>query len=67
MCGSRKVHRVQKDVAGKWGGRPFLAPNVVFDECDNCGEQFFDHEAMQSIESHYPVRARRLPGRRKAS
>jgi len=60
-CGSRKIKRVTRDYAGVYRGQPYKVPDVQFDECPDCGEQVFDGEMVERIQSHRPVvrRARR--------
>jgi hypothetical protein len=34
-------------------------PNLEFEECPNCGERLYDHDAMRKIEEHSPAYAKR--------
>jgi YgiT-type zinc finger domain-containing protein len=66
MCGSRKIRRVRRDVKIDVGQLHFIVPAVGFDECPQCGEQFFDLAAMEKIEAHRPTTVRPKIRRRSA-
>jgi YgiT-type zinc finger domain-containing protein len=66
MCGSHKVHRVRRDVKIDVGRLHYAVPSVSFDECPQCGEEFFDLAAMEKFESHRPGAIRRKLRRRSA-
>jgi len=53
-CGSRKIHPVRKDFHGEFRGKPYIARDVAFHECPNCGEKLFGPEAMKKIEEARP-------------
>lgn len=54
-CGSRKIRRVRRDLTEEWRGQRYTVPDVQIEECPDCGEQLFDHEAMQKIEAVCPA------------
>jgi YgiT-type zinc finger domain-containing protein len=58
-CGSKRIRRVRRDIKGSFRGKPYIARNVEFEECPNCGERLFDLEAMAKLET-----ARTVPTRR---
>jgi len=64
-CGSKRIRRVRRDVTIDVGDIHFVAPDVVFEECPNSGEQLFDLAAMEQIQAHRPPTARAKVRRRK--
>jgi YgiT-type zinc finger domain-containing protein len=66
ICGSKKIRRVRRDLKIDVGDLHFTTPNLSFNECPNCGEQFFDLAAMQKIESHRPAAGPKVRSRRSA-
>jgi YgiT-type zinc finger domain-containing protein len=53
-CGSSKIRRVTRDIAGTFRGRPYVTRKVTFEECPHCGERLFDHAAMQKMQAARP-------------
>jgi YgiT-type zinc finger domain-containing protein len=57
------MKHVRQDVEINVGSVHFVAPEIEFDQCPNCGEQIFDLAAMEKIETSRqtatPVKARR--------
>ncbi len=60
MCGSVKIKRVKKTLNFKIKNKMIKVPNLVFDECDTCKEQFFDEEANNKIDSYISRSAKKL-------
>ena len=67
-CDSPRIRRVRKSLRRTWKGQAYVVPNLEFEECLDCGERLFDHEAMRKIETHSPAYAkRRVTDKRAAS
>jgi len=63
ICGSRRIHRVKRDIPSTRGGTPFVAHDIQIEECPACGEQLFGPEALQQIAAQQPGRHRRTTRR----
>lgn len=48
-CGGKRIRRVTRDVSGTFRGQEYLARKVTFEQCPDCGEQLFDHAAMEKL------------------
>ena len=59
MCGSRRIHRVRRDLKGSFRGRGYIARGVEFEECPDCGERLYDLNAMAKLESARSASSRR--------
>jgi YgiT-type zinc finger domain-containing protein len=59
-CGVGKLRRVTRDVECNFRGHVYIAPDIEFSECPNCGEKLYDQQALRKMESFRPK------GRRKA-
>ncbi len=57
-CGSRRIRRVRRDLAGEFEGRVYTVPDLEFFECPACGEKVFDKAAMRKIEGCSPAFAK---------
>jgi YgiT-type zinc finger domain-containing protein len=66
ICASRKVHRVKGVVQFRSPAGVINVPDIEFDQCSNCGEKFFDHQASQQIDA-FIASAKRRPTRRKSA
>ncbi len=51
-CGSEKIKGVKKTLTFNTKKGEVKVPNLVFDECDSCKEQFFDEEANKKIDTY---------------
>jgi len=60
-CGSRKIKKVRRSLAGTYHGRKYTVPELEFFECPDCGEKVYSREAIREIEACY-VRSR-APGK----
>ena len=58
-CGNKRIKRVRKDVTREYKGQPYTVRGLEFEECPDCGERLYDHEAMQKIEAVSPAFAKR--------
>lgn len=52
MCGSIKIKRVKKTLTFNTKKGKVKVPNLEFDTCDSCKEQFFDEEANRIIDTY---------------
>ncbi len=52
ICGSIKMKRVKKTLTFNTKKRKVKVPNLEFDACDSCKEQFFDEEANKIIDTY---------------
>lgn len=52
MCGSIKIKRVKKTLTFNIKKGKVKVPNLEFDACDSCNEQFFDEEANKIIDTY---------------
>jgi hypothetical protein len=59
------MRRIRGDVTIDVAGICFVAPNVEYEDCPDCGEQIFDLAAMEKINAHRPSAARTKARRRK--
>jgi hypothetical protein len=46
---------VQRDFDGSFEGQIYVVPQLLFRECNNCGEQLFSPAAMRRIEQESPA------------
>lgn len=65
-CGSKHIRRVRRDVTREFHGKAYTVPAVEFEECSDCGEKLYDHDAMQKVEAHSPAYKSRAHLRKKA-
>lgn len=54
-CGKKNVKRIRKNWKGSYKGREYVVPDLTLYQCPDCGEQMFDHDAMQKIERYSPA------------
>lgn len=54
-----RIKRVRKSLRRTWKGQAYVVPNLESEECPDCGEHLFVHDAMHQIESHSPASAKR--------
>ena len=66
-CDSARIRRVRKSLRRTWRGTAYVVPNLEFEECPDCGERLFDHEAMRKIEAHSPAYAKRRAAEKAAA
>ena len=59
MCGSLKIKRVKKTLTFKIKNKMVKVPNLVFDECGSCKEQFFGEKANNKIDTYANRSARK--------
>jgi YgiT-type zinc finger domain-containing protein len=59
-CGSKRIRVVRKDYHGRYKGKAYVARDVEYHECPQCGEKLFGSEAMKKIESSRPQPRRRV-------
>ncbi|MCX6029463.1 MAG: YgiT-type zinc finger protein [Chloroflexi bacterium] len=57
-CGSDKIKKVQRDLAREFQGQSYTVPALEFYECPNCGERFYDREAVQKMQACSPAFAK---------
>jgi YgiT-type zinc finger domain-containing protein len=58
-CGSRSIHRICREVQREYEGQSYTVPELTFYLCSSCGEEVYDHEAMQKIEAYSPAYTKR--------
>ncbi len=51
-CGSTKIKCVKKTLTFNTKKGEVKVPNLVFDECGSCKEQFFDEDANKKIDTY---------------
>lgn len=64
-CGGRRIRVVKRDVRGNVRGHKYIAKDIEFHECPDCGEKLYGPEAMRKIESFRPRVAAKPVRRRK--
>ena len=52
MCNSSEIKRVKRTLAFDTKHGKVKVPNLFFDECNSCKEQFFDEEANRKIDTY---------------
>lgn len=52
MCGSIRINRVKKTLTFNTKKGKVKVPNLEFDECDSCKEQFFGEKANNKIDTY---------------
>ncbi len=52
VCGSAKIKCVKKTLTFNTKNGKVKVPNLIFDECGSCKEQFFDEEANKKIDTY---------------
>jgi YgiT-type zinc finger domain-containing protein len=52
-CGSRRIRKVRRSLAGTYRGRKYTVPELEFFECPDCGEKVYGREAIREIEGCY--------------
>jgi len=52
MCDSSEIKRVKRTLIFNTKKGKVKVPNLVFDECSSCKEQFFDEEANSKIDTY---------------
>jgi YgiT-type zinc finger domain-containing protein len=52
VCDSSEIKRIKKTLTFHTKHGKVKVPNLLFDECDSCKEQFFDEEANSKIETY---------------
>ena len=65
MCDSSGIKRVKRTLTFNTKHGKVKVPNLVFDECDSCKEQFFDEEANSKIDKYVnrSVKIQHIPSR----
>jgi YgiT-type zinc finger domain-containing protein len=66
-CGSKRIRRMRRNFHGAYKGQAYVVPNLEFEQCPDCGERLFDHDAMQKIEEHSPAYAKRRAAGKKVA
>jgi len=66
-CGSKKFRRVRRNWKNSFKSQTYVVPALEFWECPDCGEEAFDHAAMQKIAAHSPAYVKRRGTRRAAA
>ena len=66
-CHGRSIKRIRKNLRRAFQGQSYIVPNLEFEECPDCGERLFDHDAMRKIEAHSPAYAKRSAAKQKAA
>jgi len=61
-CGSKHIKRVRRDVTLESRGEAYTVRALEFEECPDCGEKLYDHEAMQKLEAASPAYRRSRAG-----
>jgi len=54
-CGGKKLKKVRRNLVEDYHGQWYMAPDVEFHECPDCGEKVYDPEAMRKIEAVSPA------------
>ena len=52
ICDSSEIKRVKNTLTFNTKHGKVKVPNLFFDECDSCKEQFFDEEANSKIDTY---------------
>lgn len=58
-CGSDKIKKARRNWTNKAQSKTYTVPNLEYYECPDCGEKVYDRKAMQKIEAHSPVFAKK--------
>lgn len=66
-CGSKRIKGVRRNWRDTYKGKPYVVPNLEFEECPECGERLFDRDAMRKIEAHSPAYAKLHKSKRSAA
>jgi len=53
-CGSKNLKKVRKDWKSTELKNNYTVPSLEYFECPDCGEELFDHDAMNQIEQYSP-------------
>ena len=56
-CGSKRIHKVQREWTAESNGQPYTVPSLEFHQGPVCGEKVYDRQAMRKIESCSPAYA----------
>jgi YgiT-type zinc finger domain-containing protein len=54
-CGSKKIKKVRRNSIREYREQKYTVPSQEFYECPDCGEELYDHQAMQKIEEYSPA------------
>jgi YgiT-type zinc finger domain-containing protein len=65
-CESTRIRRVRKSLRRTWKDQAYVVPNVEFEECPDCGERLFLHDAMRKIETYSPAYTKQHATEKKA-
>jgi YgiT-type zinc finger domain-containing protein len=57
-CGSQRLRKVRRDLAGEHHGQPYTVAGLEFHECPDCGERVYDRAAMRRIQATSPAFAK---------
>ncbi len=65
MCDSSEIKRVKKTLTFSTKHGKVKVPNLFFDECESCKEQFFDEKANSKIDTYVnrSVKSQHIPSR----
>ena len=63
ICDSSGIKRVKRTLTFNTKHGKVKVPNLVFDECNSCKEQFFDEEANRKIDTYlcHSSKIQRIP------
>ncbi|MBI4041636.1 MAG: YgiT-type zinc finger protein [Deltaproteobacteria bacterium] len=53
MCGSSEIREIVEDRVYEKLGKKVVVPDVPREKCFSCGEQFFDQDSFEVIESFF--------------
>lgn len=62
-CGSKKIKKVRRNSVREFQGKKYTVPNLEYYACPDCGEELYDHQAMQKIEEYSPAYAKAHAGK----
>lgn len=65
-CDSPALKKIRNNWTGKVKGKTYMVPNLEYYTCPQCGETFYDREAMRKIESYSPTFAKKRSEKKSA-